>query len=446
MEGNRIKILWIGDSPAVSTGFGRVAQGVLENLYQTGRYSISVLGINHPIGDPHRYEGMFRIYPAKASGNVYGFNRVQEVISKEKPDIVLINNDLWIASEYVKEIPEKNRILTYSPVDALPVQPEWIFNLERVNARVATYTEFAKKGIQTARNVPIDIIGHAVDTDEFYPVEDARKFLANIPEDSFIIQNVNRNQPRKRLDLFLKAMQIWLNRLPTSDRNNIHFYYHGTIRDLGWNLVSLAQRWGIDDRFLITDQRNLSPAQGVSLSMLNKIYNVADVHVMTSMGEGFGLSPFESAACGVAQVLPAHSACKELWEGKAPLIDVDHWEVLTGGINTEGGVISVEHLASILDDLYHNRDKVRDYAKKAYDYVHREEFTWTYIANKFDTIIKEMLDTGDSLSKKFELPTKTLEIPAMSEEELKAKMAEKETEEAGEVKTDDDKLSSDKSN
>jgi hypothetical protein len=53
-----------------------------------------------------------------------------------------------------------------------------------------------------------------------------------------------------------------------------------------------------------------------------------------------------------------------------------------------------------------------------------------------------MLDTGDSLSKKFELPTKTLEIPSMSEEELKAKMAEKETKEAVEVKTDDDKLSS----
>ncbi|MFA7101545.1 MAG: hypothetical protein WC196_07500, partial [Bacilli bacterium] len=88
MDG-KIKLLWVGDSPAVSTGFGRVAQGILESLYQTGRYSVSVLGINHPIGDPHRYEGMFRIYPAKASGNVYGFNRVQEVVSKEKPDIIL---------------------------------------------------------------------------------------------------------------------------------------------------------------------------------------------------------------------------------------------------------------------------------------------------------------------------------------------------------------------
>jgi glycosyltransferase involved in cell wall biosynthesis len=407
MDG-KIKLLWIGDSPAVSTGFGRVAQGVLENLFQTGKYSISVLGINHPIGDPHRYEGMFRIYPARASGNVYGFNRIREVIDKEKPDVILINNDLWIASEYVKEIPEKNRIITYSPVDALPVQSDWIANLNIVNSKITTYTQFAKNGIQTALNVPVDIIGHAVDTDEFYPVSDARKFLANIPPDAFVVQNVNRNQPRKRLDLFLKAMQIWLSRLPTSDRNNVCLYYHGSLKDVGWNLVSLAQRWGIDDRFLITDQTGLSPAQGVSLSMLCKIYNVANVHVMTSVGEGFGLSPFESAACGVAQVVPAHSACKELWEGKAPLINIDHWEVLTGGVNTEGGVVSVEHLASILDELYHNRDKCKEYGRLAYEYVQREEFTWGYVARQFDTTINNMMSFGDvALSRKFVLPEKS---------------------------------------
>jgi glycosyltransferase involved in cell wall biosynthesis len=431
MEGNRTKILWIGDSPAVSTGFGRVAQGVLEGLYQTGRYSVSVLGINHPIGDPHRYEGMFRIYPAKAGGNVYGINRVCEVVEKEKPDVIVINNDLWVCSEYVKEIPENNRIVIYSPVDALPVQKEWLEPMVSVNASVVTYTSFAKNGIQSVIDIPVSVIGHAVDTDEFYPVEDARKLLTNIPEGAFVVQNVNRNQPRKRLDLFLKSMQIWLNGLSQADRNNVYIYYHGTLRDVGWNLVTLAQRWGIDDKLLITDQRNLTPAQGVTLPILNRIYNVADVHVMTSMGEGFGLSPFESAACGVAQIVPNHSACKELWSGKAPLIDIDHWEVLTGGINTEGGVISVEHLASILDDLYRNRDKVKDYAKKAYDYVHRDEFTWGYIANKFDTIVKEMLGTNDSLSKKFELPTKTLEMPAMSEEELKVRMTKMGTEEAG---------------
>jgi len=425
MNGGKIRLLWIGDSPAVSTGFGRVSQGVLEGLYQTGKYDISVLGINHPIGDPHRYEGMFRIYPSRAKGNIYGFNRVQEVIAKEKPDQIIINNDLWIASEYVKDIPENNRILTYSPVDALPVQSEWIAILERVNARVATYTQFAKSGIQTAKNVPVDIIGHAVDTDKFYPIEDARKFMVNMPPDAFIVQNVNRNQPRKRLDLYLKAMQIWLGRLPKSDRENVHFYYHGTLRDVGWNLVQLAQRWGVDDRFLITDQTHISPAQGVSLSMLCKIYNCADVHVMTSMGEGFGLSPLESAACGVAQVVPAHSACKELWEGKGELINIDRWEVLTGGVNTEGGVIDLEHLVSILDDLYHNRKKTKEYGKIAYGYVQREEFTWDYIASRFDAIVQEMMEAGDSsLSKKFSTEEqKFVEIPAPEIEDKEATTA-----------------------
>jgi len=399
----KIKVLWIGDSPAVSTGFGRVSQGVLEGLFQTDRYDVSILGINHPIGDPHRYEGMFRIYPARAKGNIYGFNRVEELVAKEQPHIIIINNDLWIVAEYVKFIPENNRIFTYSPVDALPVHSNWINNLTRVNARVGTYTNFAKDGIQAAHEgINVDIIGHGVDTDEFYPMEDARKFLANVPPDAFVVQNINRNQPRKRLDLFLKAMQLWLSRKSPEDRKNISFYYHGSLKDVGWNLVDLAQRWGIDDRFLITDQTNFTPAHGVSLSSLCKIYNVADVHVMTSMGEGFGLSPFESAACGVAQVVPNHSACKELWEGIAPLIEIQEWEVLTGGINTEGGVINVEHLADILEDLYQNRDKTKELAKKAYEYVQQERFTWAYIANQFDKVIQDMLQNGDkSLSKKY---------------------------------------------
>jgi len=426
---DRIGLLWIGDSPAVTTGFGRVSQGILEALYQTGKYRISVLGINHPIGDPHRYEGMFRIYPAKAKGHVYGFNRVEEVVGKERPDVIVINNDLWIASEYVKLIPENNRIITYSPVDALPVEKMWIDNLEKVNARITTYTQFAKRGItEASKDVKVDVIGHAVDTDEFYPIDDARRFLANIPDDAFIVQNVNRNQPRKRLDLFLKGMKIWLDRLSRKDRDKIKFYYHGTLRDVGWNLISLAKRWGIDDCFLVTDQSHINPAQGVSIPMLCKIYNCADVHVMTSMGEGFGLSPFESAACGIAQVVPEHSACLELWKGRAPLIKVSHWEVLTGGVNTEGGVIDLESFVEILDDLYRNRDKLKHYAKVAYEYVQREEFTWEYVARYFDRIITEQIGAGDSsLSKKYTEQTKIVEVP--------------DTPVAGESKKDDNNIS-----
>ena len=302
----------------------------------------------------------------------------------------------------MKRIPAGNKIITYSPVDALPVQESWLSPLLKVRSRLLTYTEFARNGILQAHNMDIGIIGHGVDVDEFYPVDDAREFLANIPQEAFLIQNVNRNQPRKRLDLFLKAMQLWLGRLSASDRENVCFYYHGAIRDVGWNLVLLAKRWGIDDRFLITDQNNLqTPANGVSLSMLNKIYNCADVHVLTSMGEGFGLSPFESGACGVAQVVPNHSACAELWSGVAPLIDIKEWEVLTGGVNTEGGVIDVEHLADILNGLYMNRERTKELGRLAYAHVNQEQFSWQFVAKQFDEEIKTVLGSDNYLSHVF---------------------------------------------
>lgn len=391
MNGRKIKLLWIGDSPAVTTGFGRVSQGVLEGLQNTGKYQISVLGINHPIGDPHRYEGMMRIYPAKAKGHVYGFERVGEVINKETPDIILINNDLWIIAEYLKNVIKDNKVIAYAPVDALPVQKSWMEIIDKINIQLVTYTEFAREGIALEYKKDIRIIGHGVDTDEFYQIDDARDILKNVPKEAFVVQNVNRNQPRKRLDLFLRAMQLWLARKSRSDRDNIFIYYHGILKDVGWNIVTLASRWGVDDKLLITDQNGLTASEGVSIQGLNRIYNCADVHVMTSMGEGFGLSPFESAATRTAQVLPNHSACGELWKNTAPLVDVDYWEVLPGGINTEGGVISVEHLVETLDDLYMNRDKLTNYADMAYDLSQTEQYTWTYIANQFDALIEEVL-------------------------------------------------------
>jgi hypothetical protein len=99
---SKIKLLHMADSPAVSTGFGRVSQAILEQLYNKKEYDIYVLAINHPIGDPHKYEGMFKIYPASAKGNVYGFNRISEVVDKVKPNVIIINNDLWICYEYLK--------------------------------------------------------------------------------------------------------------------------------------------------------------------------------------------------------------------------------------------------------------------------------------------------------------------------------------------------------
>jgi hypothetical protein len=49
--------------------------------------------------------------------------------------------------------------------------------------------------------------------------------------------------------------------------------------------------------------------------------------------------------------------------------------------------------------MYYNRDKLKAYAKLAYDYVHQEQFSWTTIANKFDKMIMSALGDDSRLSK-----------------------------------------------
>ena len=37
-QGKPLRILWFGDGACVTTGFGRVASGILDGLYKTGKY------------------------------------------------------------------------------------------------------------------------------------------------------------------------------------------------------------------------------------------------------------------------------------------------------------------------------------------------------------------------------------------------------------------------
>jgi len=292
-------------------------------------------------------------------------------------------------------IPAGNKIIAYSPVDALPVNRKWIEPIDKTGTKLVTYTRFAKEGIQEALNIPVEIIGHGVDTDQFYPVEDARDFIQNLTNDGFVIQNVNRNQPRKRLDLFFLAAKRWLNTKSKDDRDNIFIYYHGAINDIGWNIPDLAGRWKIDDRIVITDQHNFTPASGVEIEYLSRIYSSADLHVVTSMGEGFGLSPMESAACGVAQIVPEHSACKEIWKDVGSLIHVERSEVLSGGINTEGGVISVDHLVELFEYYYTHRDELKAMSKRCYELSQSKQYSWEHVTEKFNSLIEYVLGSPE---------------------------------------------------
>ena len=111
----------------------------------------------------------------------------------------------------------------------------------------------------------------------------------------------------------------------------------------------MARRLGIEDRLILTSTAPQLPSEPED--KLNLIYNVGDVGIITSIGEGWGLVSFESAATGAAQIVPRHTSCAELWEGHAEMME-PAFSLTPERILLDGWFVTEVAVADALERLY----------------------------------------------------------------------------------------------
>ena len=241
MEKERINLLWISDL-VVPTGFSRVSHGILSNIPRD-KYNIVGLGVNYR-GDPH---GMsFPIYPAMLGGDLYGINRVGDLLKNFKIDLIFILNDIWIVNEYLNEIKriytDKTKIpkiVVYFPVDGKGHSPIWYKNLDIVK-KAYTYTEFGRKIAEfTYPYMEFGIVPHGIEKTTFHQLFDRRARAKEVlysgatnkdisGKDAFIFLNANRNQPRKRLELTMEGFKLFSEGKPSAVSLYMHCFVPGT--------------------------------------------------------------------------------------------------------------------------------------------------------------------------------------------------------------------------
>jgi glycosyltransferase involved in cell wall biosynthesis len=387
-------ILWVGDA-VTQTGFARVTHSVLDPLAELGTFDIHVLGINH-FGDPYDYD--YKIWPARLGGDVLGYNRLSDLVNRVKPNLVVLFNDIWVVNNWIKilmDMEYSGSVMTYFPVDSTGFNPDWIRNLYALE-KVLVYTEFGKRVIRDAGfKGEVHVVPHGIDTEIFFPIptEEARSQLSGLGMDDFIVFNGNRNQPRKRIDITVKAFMQFV-----KDKPDVRLYLHMGMDDLGWDLISLfhreAKKHNIKDAWerLVLTSPDLGPSNAVTVDTLNVIYNTANVGVNTSLGEGWGLVNFEQSACGVPQVVPNFSACGELYEGRGLTVD-PFYNLTAQKINTEGGLVHEDDVAAALDTYYYDEELRHEHAALMYDYIKQPKFDWTNIAQQWHDLMIEALET-----------------------------------------------------
>ncbi len=399
------RLLVVGDGCG-STGFSRVIRGILEPL--RGRYQINHLAVNY-FGDPHDYA--WPLYAAIAGGDHFGVKRIRNLVEVLKPDLIFLVSNFEAVGNYLKELrPIRGdaKVAAYCPVESGPIDPGVVARLPGLD-KLVLYTQSAKKFFLDAlakaalpdaeAKTLADpcVLPHGVDTARFYPMSSgkagpaeeraAKRQLFGEDEelwDSFIVLNANRNQPRKRIDVTMKGFALFAADKP----NNVRLYLHMGIEDLGWNVVTLSERYGITDRLILTNQSMSLP--GVSDAELNVIYNACEVGLNTSSSEGWGLISFEHGATRAAQVVPRHAALEELWAGQAAMLE-PMLCVTEPGCLTDSYLITPQEVAMTLERLYRDPAHLDALAELALTNANRPEYRWENIANRWGEVFSGVL-------------------------------------------------------
>jgi len=373
-------------------------------------YDIHYVGIGYK--GPIIHEQGLTIYPCNLhGGDVYGAYQARALVEQQQPVFVLLLSDLWMLHNYaaLSSCQPRPHIMAYVPLDGRIADPAWFEPLSFIDQWVA-YNRFAQHEIDTARMAltererpqrplrKIAIIPHGVDTHVFYPLEqhgDTRAVLKRqvFPtlvdaEQSFVVLNANRPQPRKRIDLTIAGFARFARNKP----DTVRLCLHHAIMDARERRQILDQAEQCDIRArLILSPEDTDDLVSADDTALNQLYNACDVGLNTAMGEGWGLISFEHAATGAAQIVPRHSACAELWENRAVLV-----EPVSRGVPAfsplEMAEVSAQDVAEALELLYQNTEQRKQLANAGYQYVTQAAFQWPTIAGQWRTLFQTVSD------------------------------------------------------
>ena len=387
------KILWLSDSPLTVTGYATISRNICNGLKAKG-WDILFMGHNYlgqPLVPPITFDDKegcnFKL--TGMGTEPYCKDLIVPRLREFKPDIFCTLLDTFMVFPWFMQIdfaPAKS--VFYFPSDGGAQLPQGCENILRRMTKSVAMAKFGQKQCKEYYNLDTAYIPHAVDTEIFYRLSEEERNKARLKwgfQDKFVVGVVARNQGRKMLDRTLKTFKIFC-----KDKPNAILFMHTDPFDRAgvFDMTSMIQREGLQNRVVFS---GMNFFKGFDYKQMNEVYNVMDVFLLTTSGEGFGVPIIEAMACEVPVIATDYTTTPELVTEHNAGFGAKLATEITGSWNVERGVMDDNDCSDKLTTLYNNRELCITMGKNGRKAV-ETYYSWDVVIEQWDKFFTELKD------------------------------------------------------
>jgi len=414
-----MKILWSGAFPDTPSGYGRVTWELLRGLkkYFTKKEDIIIFGV-HPESRNHYYRKKYveeNFITENAMDKEildYGVKKLPIMIKKYKPDMIFLYNDPWVLYHYSRIIREDAKYTgkIYAYIDIC-----YIYNIKEHMKSIIncvdiflTFSKFAKKELQFFDcKKPIHVLNHGLNRKDFFKIDQQKardtlqikaldyykKDVFNFKNNPFIIFNGNRNQPRKRIDITIKAYADFIEN--NNDPNTILILNNQNNTVYGWNYHEIIHNEFYHKRNIKNYEKYFlflkKIGQSLPVELLNLLYNAVDIGINTCDGEGFGLVNLEHAFVGKPQIAGNFAGLGEFLKHDFSILvecnNTFYHDRLGDGVGGMGWTLDYKKISRAIEMYYKNPILRKEHGLRAHKYL-KNKFKWEDIQEQLYNIIQ----------------------------------------------------------
>lgn len=355
-----MKIPFLSNAPWTNTGYGSQVNQVTKRLKELG-HELAIFSTFGHQGSPINYNGV-QIYGSVS--HTFGMDVVRAHANNFNADFVISNMDAWVVEPSMFM---DKKWVAWFPVDSEPIPPLVLNKIKDAFYRII-WTKFAAREMDKT-GLDYDYIPYGVDTKNFFPGDKlAARKTAGIRDDAFVVGMVAMNKGFPSRKAFYENIAAFAQLRKKHDDAILYLHTLDGSRPNG-DCIELIPY--INSLGLVVDKDVIFASQydyvngNYNDAAMNTVYNFMDVHLLVSMGEGFGMPQLEAQAAGVPVICGDWTAMSELcfsgW--KVEKKDAAKFYTLQ---NTYQYLPRVDAIADKLEMAYQMRGNP-DYAKRARD-------------------------------------------------------------------------------